>query len=85
MVNVSGQVTDYFTGRPVPDATVIFNTAIATTDVNGNFILQGLPPDAYTITIVHRDYEQTILSSDLRVEQAYAFAPFRIKPIFKVL
>lgn len=85
MSSVSGTVVDYFTGRPIIGATVLFGNFMATTDANGNFSLTNLPPTNYTITVIHKDYETTPFSADLSVNQAYSFEPFKIKPIFRAL
>lgn len=85
MSDVSGQVTDYFTGRPVVGATILFGNYIATTDVNGNYFLVNLPIGTYTIKILHRDYETTFSSMNLTIDQAYTLKALRIKPIFRAL
>lgn len=85
MVSVTGKVVEYWSGKPVSEATVMFNSAIATTDNEGNYRLDNLPTALYTMTIIHKDYERTVVSADLRIEQAYTADTIKIKPIFKAL
>lgn len=85
MSDVHGKVTDFFTGRPIAGATVMFGSRIVTTDGNGDFTLTDLPPTFYEILVVHKDYERTPFQADLTVNQPYVFEPFRIKPIFRAL
>ena len=85
MSDVSGRIVNFFNGNPVVGATVMFGEHMATTDANGNFFFQNLPPAVYEILIIHRDFEKTMASSDLRVNQAYTLAPIRVKPIFRAL
>ncbi len=57
---VSGNVTDRETGTPLADAHVTLNgtggTERVSTDTNGSFIFEAVPPGQYTISAVRWDY-----------------------------
>ena len=85
MVNVSGRLIDYWTGKPIVGATVMFGSVLATTNENGEYNVPSLSPSKYTVTIIHKDYERTTITADLSSEGAYTIEPIRVKPIFKAL
>ena len=86
MVNVSGKIVNFWTGKPVSSATVMFNDILGTTNENGDYQILNASPDVYNITIIHKDYERTVITADLRITAAEATVdPIRIKPIFKAL
>jgi len=84
MSDVTGQVVNFWTGKPISFATVKFNSFIATTDAEGKFNIV-VPPDTYNIEVIHRDYELTKFSANIRTEQAYGVGILKVKPIFKAL
>jgi len=85
MVNVSGKIVDYWTGKPVSGATVMFNDILGTTNENGDYQILNVSPAVYNITIIHKDYERTVITADLRVTADATVDPIKIKPIFKAL
>jgi len=85
MVDVKGKVVNYWTGKPISNATVMVNNKIATTNENGEYTIEGLIPSLYNITILHMNYERTVVRADLRVEGAYTIGDIRVKPIFRAL
>src|SRR5579884_886289 len=64
--NITGQLTDTSTGKPVPGAQVQAlspsQSATATSDASGHFALLGLAPDTYTISILKTGYAPVSLS-----------------------
>jgi hypothetical protein len=86
MVNVTGKIVNYWTGKPVSNATVMFNDILGTTNENGDYLILNVSPAVYNITIIHKDYERTVITADLRITAAEATVdPIKIKPIFKAL
>ncbi len=47
---IEGYVMDYYTGEPVPGATVTVLTGTATTDVQGYYQILGIPGGTYAVT-----------------------------------
>jgi hypothetical protein len=58
---IAGIITDASTGAPISGVQVKFNapsqTATATTDAKGHFVVLSLPPDNYTLTLVKQGYD----------------------------
>jgi hypothetical protein len=58
---IAGIITDASTGAPIPGVQVQFNSpsqsATATTDAKGHFVVLSLPPDNYTLTLVKAGYD----------------------------
>ncbi|HLY03113.1 MAG TPA: carboxypeptidase-like regulatory domain-containing protein [Candidatus Cybelea sp.] len=58
---IAGIITDAGTGAPISGVQVKFNspsqTATATTDAKGHFVVLSLPPDNYTLTMVKSGYD----------------------------
>lgn len=63
---ISGVVADV-TIVPVPDATVLLQDGTtATTDVDGLFVFEDLPPGAYFLTVTAEGFEPTQSSADVQ-------------------
>jgi hypothetical protein len=64
--NITGQVTDTSTGKPVPGAQVQAvspsQSASSTTDASGHFSFLGLAPDTYTVSVQKDGYTPVSLS-----------------------
>jgi hypothetical protein len=58
---IAGIITDAGTGAPISGVQVQFNspsqTATATTDAKGHFVVLSLAPDNYTLTLVKSGYD----------------------------
>ncbi|MGC9993093.1 MAG: carboxypeptidase-like regulatory domain-containing protein [Candidatus Cybelea sp.] len=65
---IAGIITDASTGAPVSGVQVQFNspsqTATATTDAKGHFVVLSLPPDNYTLTLVKAGYDTRAVSGN---------------------
>jgi hypothetical protein len=63
---IAGIITDASTGAPIAGVQVQFNspsqTATATTDAKGHFVVLSLPPDNYTLTLVKEGYDTRAVS-----------------------
>lgn len=63
---IAGIVTDENTGAPIPGVQVQFSspsqTATATTDAKGHFVVLSLAPDSYTLTLVKDGYDTRAVS-----------------------
>jgi len=63
---IAGIVTDASTGAPIPGVQVQFNapsqSATATTDAKGHYVVLSLPPDNYTLTLVKAGYNTQAVS-----------------------
>jgi hypothetical protein len=63
---IAGIITDASTGAPIAGVQVQFNspsqTATATTDAKGHFVVLSLPPDNYTLTLVKQGYDTQAVS-----------------------
>jgi hypothetical protein len=63
---IAGIITDASTGAPIPGVQVQFNSpsqsATATTDAKGHFVVLSLPPDNYTLTLVKAGYTTQAVS-----------------------
>ena len=53
---ISGTVTDSITGNPIEGATVTDGTRSDTTDASGNYTIENVPVDTFTITVSISDY-----------------------------
>ncbi|UCE06850.1 MAG: carboxypeptidase-like regulatory domain-containing protein, partial [bacterium] len=66
---VTGIVTDATTGDVLPGANVVINTANPTgdaTDLRGIFIIAGIPPGDYKLTITYIGYQKKIVDITLK-------------------
>ena len=52
---LSGRVLDRTTGQPLPDVRVTTAGASASTDKDGRYVLRGLAPGSYTLTLQSND------------------------------
>ena len=63
---IAGVITDAGTGAPISGVQVQFNspsqTATATTDAKGHYVVLSLPPDNYTLTLVKAGYNTQAVS-----------------------
>ena len=66
---IAGFVKDGGTGAPIADARVRATspsqTATATTDAGGHFILLSLAPDTYTLDVIKQGYQDTALPGEV--------------------
>jgi hypothetical protein len=63
---IAGVITDANTGAPISGVQIQFNSpsqsATATTDAKGHFVVLSLPPDNYTLTLVKQGYDTRAVS-----------------------
>ncbi|MGA7202064.1 MAG: carboxypeptidase-like regulatory domain-containing protein [Candidatus Cybelea sp.] len=63
---IAGIITDASTGAPISGVQVKFDapsqSATATTDAKGHFVVLSLPPDNYTLTLVKDGYDTRAVS-----------------------
>ena len=91
MVNAVGKIVDYWTGKPIVGATILLGTqTLATTNSSGEYQISQIAPSIYQLTILHRDYERTVRTVDLRSTlpsgvETLTIEDIRVKPIFKAL
>ena len=58
MATLSGNVSSAKDGAPVENATVVLDKKFALTSESGDYILSGLNPGDYTITVLQRHFEK---------------------------
>jgi hypothetical protein len=64
--NLSGSVVDDSSGKPIADVAVTASspsgTFNASTDASGHFVMLGLPPDTYTVSLTKAHYQPTSIA-----------------------
>ncbi len=69
-IKVTGNITDSNTNTPIVGANICLYNAnfITSTDVNGDFIFEGVPEGNYTIIIDHPNYVQKVINEFVVVD-----------------
>ncbi len=75
---ISGTVTDAATGNPVPGALVSNGTDADTTDAGGNYIMEGLLLDIYTLSASASGYMPLSLDGVVVTENDTSTADFQL-------
>ncbi len=75
---ISGTVTDAATGNPVPGALVSNGTDADTTDAGGNYIMEGLLLDVYTLSASASGYMSLSLDSVVVTQNDTSTADFQL-------
>ncbi len=68
---ISGEVVDAITGDPLPGANVlIVGTSIgSSTDINGDYEIQGVPAGSYSVRVAYIGYDELISKADVKAGQ----------------